>query len=111
MKDYLLGLATLPALAVFLYVLGRVIFALIDWLDKRGWTMDLKAKRKVSQISEYILRNNIWFERARGPVFSGHWCRDEFNGHAEATVVVTRWWGIGSVHGPCAVVYYKRKLS
>lgn len=104
MTAYLLGLATLPALAVLgagaLYVHARTL----RWLERRwGINFEVKWRRDVNGISDYVLRNNIWWERAFGPVFAGGWHRPSINGP-----LFTRWLGVGSVDGPCVMAFRKR---
>lgn len=104
--DYWLGVVTLPALAALAY--GSV-FAYL-WVEmmaerKLGVTWEFKSRRSLGSISDYVIRRNIWWERPWGPVFTGHWYREN-NGRR-----ATRWLGIGSVNGPCFMVFHSRDLG
>jgi hypothetical protein len=104
MSDYWLGVATLPALGLALIATAYAWNCATEFLEARwGVTADVKIRRRVDEISDYTLRNNIWWERSFGPVFAGGWYRE----HGWPWQF-TRWIGIGSVDGPCVVIYRKR---
>lgn len=112
---YLAGLVTgllfIPALALIVGGFQK----LLDWLwDDMGWKVQAKPGRNPEGISDYTLRRDIWFERQRGPVFTGHWCRDILSsgpdGEVVTTPTVTRWWGLGSADGRSVMLYHRRRL-
>lgn len=103
--DYWLGFVTLPLLVALLTVVLRLERRASEALGRRGFSIDAKARRRVNEVSNYVFRRNIWWERRYGPVFVGHWYRDE------VTPQVNRWVGFGSPYGPCLVVYRKTDLG
>jgi hypothetical protein len=103
---YMAGLLTLPALALAGLVVLRACFKIARWFADRGMTVNLYRRRGVDQISDYVLRNNIWWERSWGPVFAGGWYRD----HA-GIPRFTRWIGLGRVDGPCVTGYRMRERT
>lgn len=108
MAAYLLGLVTLPALVLLLLIVARSYWTAEAWLETRwGITWDLKTNRSPN-IPDYTLRRDIWFERQRGPIFTGLWCRESFPDDGQ--VVATRWVGIGKADGRSFMVYRKRTL-
>lgn len=107
---FLAGMAFMPALALAL----TGFWKLIAWVrDRLGWWMEAKTGRNPEGISDYTLRRDIWFERQRGPIFTGHWCRVVLSsgpGGVVRTPTVTRWWGLGKADGRSVMLYHKRRL-
>lgn len=106
--DYWLGVATLPALSTALAILIRLIGALVGALGRRGWKAQIKTSRKPEDISDFTLQHDIWFERQRGPIFTGHWCRESLR---EEGWIVTRWLGVGNASGRSLIIYHKRAVK
>lgn len=106
MLTYLLGLITLPALAGLFVLACGAWRQLAAFADRHGYSVETMWARNVDDISEYTLRNDIWFERSRGPIFTGHWCRT-----SKRRLLATRWLGIGSTRGPCVIFYKRRDLG
>lgn len=106
--DYWLGVATVPAVVVAAVGAFVAWVRSIDWLARRGITFEGKTRRRVDEISDYVLRNNIWWERSFGPLFIGGWYREK--GYETTTRHINRWVGLGSVNGPCAMVIRAREL-
>lgn len=107
-SSYLLGLATLPAVAGLLVALAWTYWTVQALLEKRGWTWEFKTDRKPHEISDYDLRRYIWFERQRGPIFTGHWWRIDLR---DDRAYATRWIGVGSARGRSVMFYHKRDLG
>lgn len=107
MTLYLAGLLTLPALGALLWVLGYVYGELAHLLRSRGWTWEVKTDRRPHAIPAWRLEKEVWFERQRGPVFTGHWYRVAPNDRP----CVNRWLGIGSAEGRSLVIFKKRVLE
>lgn len=106
-QSYFLGLITpLVAVGLFLGVMWTY-WTLQQLAENRGWTWELKTDRKPHEISDYDLRRYIWFERQRGPIFTGHWYRED----ADDRPLITRWLGIGSATGRSLMIYRKRELE
>ena len=113
---YWLGVATLPALAFLIAAVVRIHWWITQALEERyGITFEAKVRRRIKDvykdISNHTLRNDIWWERSFGPVFAGGWCRKEYQEGGDFGDVATRWIGLGSVHGPCLMVFRKRALQ
>lgn len=108
MSAYWLGFFTLPALAA----LGAGLFfawvVVGDWLAIRhGFTFEVKGNRAVHDVSDYVLRHDIWWERSWGPFFAGCWYREP----DPSAPLATRWIGIGSTEGPCWMAFRKQVLT
>ena len=103
MADYLLGLATLPALALAGWALFWAWIWCLETLLRFGVTVECKSRRRMNDYDLYTVRNDIVWEQQRGPIFTGHWYRDNVLAHA-----ATRWVGVGSKDGPCLIVFHKR---
>lgn len=109
MSEYLLGLLALPMLAGLLFVVAGVWIRGSAALENRwGISIEFKSSRQPQEISDFDLRRYIWFERQRGPIFTGHWYRTDFRTERP---VVTRWLGIGSASGRSVMFYRKRDLA
>lgn len=107
MKLYLLGLVTLPALALAGLVSLGAYWWIQAYLERRwGLAWEGSWRRKVDEISDYMLRHNIWWERQFGPVFAGGWWR-----HERGADRINRWIGLGRPGGPCLMFFRKRILS
>lgn len=111
MLAYLLGLATLPALALVAYAALRLVGVLCRVANRRGFTMEVRLRSGYEGVTDYTLRNGIWFESPRGPIFRGLWYRVEPKYDEPEPVFVTRWVGLGSPEGPCLIVFHKRHLG
>ena len=107
MSAYWWGVATLPLLVLALLLAAVAIGCTAGVLRALGFTFEVKKRRRIESIDDYVLRRNIWFERQRGPAFAGHWCRED----VRDGLVATRWIGLGSPHGPCVIFYKKRTLK
>jgi len=118
MRDYLLGLITLPAL----FCLGVGLMAAWSWLMEtldRCWgiTFDVRVIRTdktdddAFRVSDYVLQHNIWWEKSLGPFFAGGWYREEPKYEAPSHAFATRWIGLGSPDGVSVMVYRKRDLG
>ncbi len=112
---YLLGLATIPA--VYLIFAGWIRFSL--WLtarlEKRGISMEFRAKRNLENIPNYQLERDIWFESG-WLIYRGFWVRDveRYFGDEDrfvTDVVRTTWTGFGNPSGPYFAIYHKTKLA
>lgn len=106
MSTYLLGVVTLPAALGVLWVILRLGFIAADRLEARGWTVEVKTDRKPDEIPTRVLRREIWFERQRGPIFTGHWYRERGD-----ETLATRWLGAGSSHGRSIMIFHKRTIA
>lgn len=114
MSDFWIGFFTFPAGCLLGLGLFYGAAKLSDWLADRGWTMEFKIGRNYESISDFIIRRDIWFEKQHGPIFTGHWCRDEYRYRDEKSFtvpVVTRWLGIGKAQGNSIMLFKKRDLD
>ena len=112
MSEYLFGVATLPAIALTVFALTVAYVWTQAFLERRwGITWEAKARRDVDGISDYTLRNHIWWERSFGPFFAGGWYREPERYEQPTHRLINRWVGIGSVHGPCFTVFRSRDLG
>lgn len=116
--SYLLGLVTIPALIVLAALTFRAWLWLEAFAGRRGYSVDVRLKRDVKSISEWTLRNDLWFERAWGPIFIGHWYREKgdlwslkLRDSTLFTAKATRWIGFGRSSGPCVTFYKVRDLG
>lgn len=101
MIAYLLGLVTLPALAG-LYVFWQWVLAGLK--VRLGITFE--AKIRDNEVSNFVLKRNIWWERSFGPVFVGGWYFERPDGRH-----FNRWLGLGKASGPCFMVIRARLLD
>lgn len=104
---YVLGLLTAPALAG----LGWLLINAIAWVYYRlmkphGLSIEFKGNRDTNRIPDWTLRRDIWFERQRGPIFTGHWYRE-----VNERRLATRWLGIGRRNGRSVMFFKLRTLS
>lgn len=107
MADYLLGLATLPALVAVGWLAVRVRRGVESWLAWRGWFVEWsRPPGDKGRWMDYTLRHDVCWERQAGPFVVGHWYRDNVLEHA-----ATRWWGIGSARGHSLLVLHKRTFG
>lgn len=103
---YLLGLLTLPILAG-VYVGFTFLIVLLD--DRLGVSFEGKRKRRVDEVSDYVLHHDIWWERTFGPIFVGGWYRENYREGREVPLI-GRWVGLGRPAGPCFMVIRTRTL-
>lgn len=116
---YWAGVATLPALALGLFLLREAIAGTVSFLRHRcGIIFEAKASREDEWFHEPTVRRDIWWERGFGPTFTGGWYREEpryvsgpIDGHVEHHRLITRWVGLGSRRGPRVMVLHKRNLG
>lgn len=109
MKNYLLGLFTIPVILGVGFLLVLLYWKLSSYLDTRwGISWEAKLGRGVENLlaDPYTLQHEIWFERARGPVFYGHWVHER-----RYKERVHRWVGFGSRTGPCVMFFRKFDLK
>lgn len=109
-RDYWLGVLTTPLAAVVLVALVVAFVRVTDWLERHGITFAVHWSRN-TDISDYLLRHNIWWERSFGPVFSGGWYRVERVYNAPSHARFNRWVGIGRADGPNVIVFHSRDLG
>ena len=89
---YLLGVLTVPAVAL-LGVVSLLIWVRVSLaLSGRGWFIEVNLFNPERWPSDWALRQDIWVERQCGPIFYGHWARD-------TPLKVNRWVGIGKSRG------------
>lgn len=108
MTNYLLGLFTIPAVVLAFVTYVRVVHALAKFFLKHGYFVEWHGNRAPEEISDYTLSHDIWFERSRGPIYTGHWCR--LDRHKEKTLA-TRWIGFGRASGRSVTFYKVRTLK
>lgn len=109
--DYWLGVATLPLVAAAAFVAFVAWVCAIEALDARfGISFEAKL-RDFSNISDYTLRRDIWWERSFGPVFVGGWYRENPKYDAPSHAFATRWIGLGSPNGACVMAFRKQDLG
>jgi hypothetical protein len=111
MKTYWLGVLT-PFAVVAVVFIALVAWVRILWaLERQGFTFNLRAKRDLERISDFILRHNIWWERSWGPIFAGGWYREVSVYDAPDQRHINRWVGLGRPNGPCWMAIRTRKLQ
>lgn len=96
MSTYWLGVLTPFAVCAAGFVLFALWVKADDVLARHGFNFNLRWRRHVERISDFMLRHDIWWERQWGPVFAGGWYRDIGR--------INRWVGIGRPSGPCLYV-------
>lgn len=111
MKMYWLGFFTLPLLVGMFLLLTYEFWRILAALDKMGIRIELKMHRDPGKWNDYDLHHNIIWERSWGPVFGGGWYREESRYMAPNRAKVNRWFGIGSVNGPCIMFFKIRDLG
>lgn len=111
MGTYWLGVATPFMVAAMLWLAVATWNRLSTALSKRGWSIEYNSPSdEIEGPSEFALRNHIWFERQRGPFFSGYWYREPPKS-IEPEPTATRWLGIGHRNGHSLVVFKKRPIK
>jgi hypothetical protein len=104
--SFFLGFAAFPLLMAVVFILLVAINVTARLMKKRGWHIEFKAKRSTDRISNFTLKHNIWFERQRGPIFTGYWYR-EVGDYA----FVNRWLGIGNAEGTNLMIFKSTNLG
>ncbi len=105
MSAYWWGFVTPFLIALALYVLFWAYVIVLVVGKALGFKVEWKGRGRLSQPSEYTLRNNIWNERVRGPIFYGHWYFERSGRHH-----VNRWIAVGRNTGPCVMFFKLRTL-
>jgi hypothetical protein len=96
------GILFWPALFGVLLLVVRSV----DAFDRRVLTprkisIQFRKKRSIQGIFSRDLEEVIWWEKQRGPVFTGHWYYEHYDGSPAAT----RWFGIGKAEGMCLMFF------
>lgn len=104
------GFFAFPALMFGLAHATRAAFRLSVRLEKRNWSVQYRAKRLLEDVlaKNDLLRSEIWFERSYGPVFTGHWVRQNARTSGD---LVTRWVALGRRTGPCIMILHMKELD
>lgn len=103
--DYWLGVATIPALLLTGSAVSAVLFRAAGALHRRGFSVEAKRGRNYDKISDYVLRNHIWWERQFGPIFVGGWYREEPKYQQPSRRRLNRWIGLGRAEGACVMFF------
>lgn len=114
MTEYWMGFATPFIIWGIGYASMIGLTYLFNWLADNGWTVEFKFGRNYEGISDYTLRNNIWFEKQHGPIFTGHWYREDHryrDGKSFVIPTATRWLGIGKAQGKSIMIFKQRDLD
>lgn len=112
MSSYWLGVATLPAVALTLFLLFVAYVIGVEVLDMRfGVVFEGKWRRNVEGVSDHLLQRDVWWERSFGPVFVGGWYREEPRYGAPDHRRFNRWVGVGRVNGPCLMAFRRHDLG
>lgn len=114
MIAYLAGVATMPALALLVWLWATVTRVVAEAMGKRGWFIEIHNRNSYDRDGvdehgwrDYDKRHAILWGNHRGPVYWGHWCRQEIRNDEW---VVTRWVGFGARLGHSIAFYRKRTL-
>lgn len=116
MLSYLAGLATIPAVLALIWASEKVYNFFGKKLRARGWSWELNNGRTTEAIPDWRLKEEIFWEEQRGPIFTGHWYRSDlyWNRDLETTsrrTLVTRWFGVGNSEGRCLMIFRKKTVS
>lgn len=106
MSDYWLGFLSPFAIALAAFLLLAFVGAVSVFLHRRGWRLELKV-RNLGNVSDFMLRRDIWWERSFGPVFVGGWYFEDAHNTGRH---INRWLGLGRPNGPVAMVIRVRNL-
>lgn len=107
MNHYWLGVLTIPVAAATLFLLFIGWVRTIDFLDSTfGLSFEVRLSRSMENVSDYTLRHDIWWERSWGPFFTGGWYHER-----SGSCLFNRWVALGSVNGPCLMVFRKHVLD